>query len=38
MKREILNCLTYMANRAAEPVAHVDCWGANFCEREVKEA
>ena len=27
-----------MANRAAETVAYGDCWGAKFCQKEVKEA
>lgn len=38
MKKEILNCLTYMANKTAETVAYGGSWGVEFCQKEIKEA
>lgn len=33
MKKEILNCLTYMANKTAETIAYGDSWGVEFCQK-----
>lgn len=37
MKKEILNCLTYLANRVSETTQY-DNWSDNFCRKEIKEA
>lgn len=36
MKREIINCLTYLANRVAETTQYN--WSSDFCKKEIKEA
>lgn len=37
MKSEIINCLTWYANRVAETVQYTS-WSDDFCRREVKSA
>lgn len=37
MKKEILNCLTYLANRVSETTQY-DCWSDTFCRKQLKEA
>lgn len=36
MKKEIINCLTWYANRVAETVQYH--WSDEFCRKEIKEA
>ncbi len=37
MKKEIINCLTWYANRVAETVQYTS-WSDEFCRKEIKEA
>lgn len=37
MKKEIINCLTWYANRVAETVQY-SSWSDEFCRNEIKEA
>ena len=36
MKKEIINCFTYLANRVAETTEYN--WNSDFCKKEIKEA
>lgn len=37
MKKEIMNCFTWYANRVAETVQYT-CWSDEFCRKEIKKA
>lgn len=37
MKKEILNCLTWLANRVSETTQYEN-WSDEFCRKEIKEA
>lgn len=37
MKKEIINCLTWYANRISETVTYSN-WSDDFCRKEIKEA
>ena len=37
MKKEIMNCLTYLANRVSETTQY-EKWSDEFCRKEIKEA
>lgn len=37
MKKEIINCLTWYANRVAQTVQY-SSWSDEFCRKEIKEA
>ena len=37
MKKEIMNCLTYLANRVSETTQYEN-WSDKFCRKEIKEA
>lgn len=37
MKQEIINCLTWYANKVAETVAY-DSWSNEYCRGEIREA
>ena len=38
MKPEIINCLTWYANRVAETVQYNTTWSDAFCRKEIREA
>lgn len=37
MKQEIIDILTYIANRSSETVVYGEHWGAKFCYKEICE-
>jgi len=37
MKKEIMNCLTYLANRVSETTQY-ESWSDEFSRKEIKEA
>ena len=37
MKKEIINCFTWYANRVAETVQYT-CWSDEFCRKEIEKA
>lgn len=38
MKKEVINCLTYLANYVAETMACEDVWSPEFCHKELSDA